>query len=76
MNSNEVFWMHSAVRRRIPPAIHMHTSVSYTHRHILSPTQTQSFVGIACICTYNVYFYMITKPEEQPLVNMCMLIAA
>lgn len=35
MNSNEMFWMHSAFRRKGPPAIRMHTSVSYTDRGYL-----------------------------------------
>lgn len=26
MNSNEIFWMHSAFGRRIPPVVHMHTT--------------------------------------------------
>lgn len=39
MNSNEILWMHSAFRKRIPPAIHMHTTASHTRPHRQSRTQ-------------------------------------
>lgn len=43
MNFNEMLWKHSAFRRRIPPAVHMHTT------HL---TYTKSFTHIIRFCMH------------------------
>lgn len=44
MNSNEILWMRSAFRTRIPPAIHMHTTLSHTHRLIGRHTHSYTHI--------------------------------